>query len=94
MHVLPDRFHRIRSYGLLANRCRASDLAQCRALLGVVGPAAAEGTEGESWEERLRRLTGIDPSRCRVCGEGLLVLIEPLPPQSFTGEPRSRDLPS
>lgn len=39
LHVLPDGFKHIRSYGLLANRHRAAKLATCRRLLGVVAPA-------------------------------------------------------
>jgi transposase len=47
MHGLPDGFHRIRHYGLLANGHRAENLAQCRRLLGETArepdrePAAA-----------------------------------------------------
>src|SRR5262245_4707203 len=33
LHVLPDRFHRIRHYGLLANATRKQSLALARALL-------------------------------------------------------------
>src|ERR1700678_3037279 len=35
LHVLPDGFHRIRNYGLLANGHRAEKLALCRTLLDV-----------------------------------------------------------
>lgn len=35
LHVLPRGFVRIRSYGLLANRCRVELLVRCRELLGV-----------------------------------------------------------
>jgi putative transposase/transposase-like zinc-binding protein len=35
LHVLPDGFHRIRNYGLLANGHRAEKLALCRKLLDV-----------------------------------------------------------
>ena len=35
LHVLPDGFHRIRHYGLLANGHRADQLALCRSLLAV-----------------------------------------------------------
>ncbi|MCP4200727.1 MAG: IS91 family transposase [bacterium] len=72
MHVLPSGFHRIRYYGLLANRHRATNLERCRYLLGVVtetkpDPQAAandEPSEPESWQERMLRLTGIDPTLC------------------------------
>ena len=73
MHVLPSGFHRIRYYGLFANRHRAANLERCRYLLGVVDeseaatstPAAAnDESEPESWEERMLRLTGVDPRLC------------------------------
>ena len=35
LHVLPNGFHRIRHYGLLANGHRADQLALCRSLLAV-----------------------------------------------------------
>lgn len=73
MHVLPSGFHRIRYYGLFANRHRATNLERCRDLLGVaVDPDTGDATrvaandepESESWEERMLRLTGIDPTLC------------------------------
>ncbi len=71
MHVLPSGFHRIRYYGLLANRHRTVNLERCRVLLGVViepVPEAAndEASEAEGWEERMLRLTGVDPTLCPV----------------------------
>jgi hypothetical protein len=38
LHVLPSGFHRIRHYGLLANRERRENLARARELLGVAAP--------------------------------------------------------
>jgi hypothetical protein len=38
LHVLPGGFHRIRRYGLLANRERRENLARARELLGVERP--------------------------------------------------------
>ena len=72
MHVLPSGFHRIRYYGLFANRHRAVNLERCRYLLGVPTDAVPEALEAandepsepESWEERMLRLTGIDPTLC------------------------------
>ena len=66
-------FHRIRYYGLFANRHRAANLERCRYLLGVVeeseadtqSPVAAnDESQPESWEERMLRLTGVDPRLC------------------------------
>ena len=36
LHVLPDGFHRIRHYGLIANAGRTNNLARARALLQVL----------------------------------------------------------
>ena len=41
LHVLPRGFVRIRSYGLLSNRRRQTDLARCRAVLAAQPPAGA-----------------------------------------------------
>ena len=72
LHVLPERFVRIRSYGFLAAR-NHRDLSLCRKLLGLgsleVVPA---GGPCESWQELFQRLTGTDPTLCRVCGQGHL----------------------
>ena len=85
LHVLPDGFQRIRYYGLLAHRCRAENLERCRELLGVAdkpdGPDSLEDEERESWEERVLRLTGVDPRLCPVCGEGRLVLLQRVEPE-------------
>ena len=37
LHVLPDRFVKIRHYGLLGNRCRRKKLVLCRELLSCAG---------------------------------------------------------
>jgi hypothetical protein len=42
LHVLPNGFHRIRHYGLLANAERKLNLAKLRELLQVVPPADAQ----------------------------------------------------
>jgi hypothetical protein len=38
IHVLPDGFHRIRHYGLLASSGRKANIAKVRALLGAQAP--------------------------------------------------------
>ena len=79
LHVLPRGFTRLRHYGLLANRCRARKLALCRNLLGQPAP---EAREPETTQEMMLRLTGIDITVCRQCGEGTLrqtLILEPLP---------------
>lgn len=82
LHVLPRGFTRLRHYGLLANRCRARKLALCRDLLGQPAP---EPREPETAEEMMLRLTGIDITACRQCGEGTLRQILILEPHHYTG---------
>jgi hypothetical protein len=79
LHVLPERFVRIRYYGLLSNRQRQASLARCRQLLAAEGSPAAGR---QDWSE-LR-----DPEQCEVCGRGRLVLREVLArPARISGKP-------
>lgn len=75
-HVLPDRFMRIRHYGLLASR-RRHDLDRCRTLLGG---RKAPKREKESWVVAFRRIFGKDPLLCPACNTGRLVVQHVLPP--------------
>jgi hypothetical protein len=68
-HVLPTGFMRLRHFGLLANRHRGAKLAQARALLGTEPPPATPAAE-PSTPEVIEALTGVDISRCPICGEG------------------------
>ncbi|WP_168787612.1 IS91 family transposase [Paraburkholderia aromaticivorans] len=79
LHVLPDGFKRIRSYGWLANCHRADKLATCRQLLGVEAPAAAAAEPGEDYRDRYQRLTGKSLRDCPVCGKGHMLRIEDMP---------------
>ena len=42
IHVLPDSFHRIRHYGLLANSGRKANIARIRALLEADTPSSKD----------------------------------------------------
>ena len=46
IHVLPDGFHRIRHYGLLASAARKANIAKIRALLGASASRSAPPEEG------------------------------------------------
>jgi len=67
LHVVPRGFMRIRHFGLLANRTRCATLAGCQQLLDQPSspPPIIEPTTTLVW-----RLTGVDLSRCPICGEG------------------------
>jgi hypothetical protein len=64
LHVLPDRFVKIRYYGLLGNRNRKEDLILCRRALGI--DAETEHTV-QTWQELLLAVTGIDIMECPLC---------------------------
>jgi len=78
LHVVPDRFVRIRHFGLLANRRRAVHLAQCRALLA--SPSVPPPEPSESVRALMLRVTGLDIERCPVCQQGQLRQVERLAP--------------
>jgi hypothetical protein len=78
LHVVPERFVRIRHFGFLANRTRQAKLARCRQLLGQ--PLPSPSPPAEAVPALLLRLTGIDIGRCPVCGQGRLAAVEMLRP--------------
>jgi hypothetical protein len=79
MHVVPSGFMRIRHFGFLANRARATDLQRCRQLLQAAGPEAEPACAAEGPLEPLEPLE--HPDRCPVCGRGRMVPSEQLPPR-------------
>ncbi len=88
LHVLPDRFMRIRHYGCLANSARKRWLPRVHALLGGA-PAAVPlppPAEPETWEAMLRRLTGKDVTRCPHCGAGGFLIVEVVPATARLGD--------
>jgi hypothetical protein len=79
LHVLPDRFVKIRHYGLLSNRGRRIKLERCQRLLAIPSEEEPEESPQETWQDLLTRLTGIDPRVCPFCGQGKMVEKEILP---------------
>jgi hypothetical protein len=84
LHVLPDRFVKIRHYGLLSNRGRRGKLLRCRKLLGVPKNEEPEESPPETWEDLLTRITATDPRVCPFCGQGKMVRREILAAYSIT----------
>lgn len=78
LHVLPAGFVRIRHFGLLANRGHAAKLARCRALLAARPPETPAAPEPVA--ALMRRLTGVDITRCPVCHAGRLRIVAVLRP--------------
>jgi len=95
LHILPDRFVRIRYFGLLAHRHRRRLLALSRDLLGVPAAATEAGSPTEAdaapepWHERLLRLTGFDALLCPACKVGRLRLVATLAAQRTAAPSRA-----
>ena len=78
LHVLPDRFVRIRHFGLLANRNRKDNIAACHKMLG--GKNVTKEKRRETWQEQLLRISGIDVTVCPICQKGKMCTVERLLP--------------
>lgn len=87
LHVLPDRFVKIRHYGLLGNRCRKKKLDRCRKLLACAKHQQSE-KKPETWQDALLRLTGFDVGKCPACGERTMRTVEIIRPARCKGPPR------
>ena len=80
LHVLPDRFVKIRHYGLLANRSRKNNIALCRELLGSSKIQIKDKDMPLTWQELLLKVSGIDLTKCPVCQKGRMITVEVLQP--------------
>jgi len=81
LHVLPPRFVKIRHYGLMAPGNVKTKLEQARTLLSLQAPGAPKEPQAQesdspsstqTWQERLRALTGVDLTSCPNCAGRLL----------------------
>ena len=75
LHVLPNGFHRIRHYGLLANGHRVNKLALCRSVLPA--PAASADRRNDHGDES--RNPKHKPPPCQCCGGSVRII------QTFEG---------
>ena len=87
LHILPERFVRIRHFGLLANRNRKDAIAACRECLGTGQTVAIESARQETWQESLLRICGIDVTLCPVCHKGRLFRVALLNPLRCNSPP-------
>ena len=88
-HILPDRFVKIRHYGILCNRNKATKLVRCQQLLGVTTTVEQQKVAKETWFELLERVTGTNPLICPKCGKGRMGLKEILPPKVSRSPPNT-----
>lgn len=82
-HILPDNFMRVRSFGFLANACKAKNLNVIRSLLAcdLTEPATVTPVKTliESAVALILRVTGVDVLLCKHCNIGQLEVIESIP---------------
>ena len=80
LHLLPEGFVRIRNFGFLANRRRATTLPLCFQLLGSATPTKTEvtGSSSDTW-------------LCPKCGEPMLVIERLAAAQLQLRSPPARD---
>jgi hypothetical protein len=76
LHILPERFVKIRHYGLLGNRQRQQRLAQARKLLGV---GAVPAVKDPPLAVKISAQTA-PRGRCPFCGQPALVLVREVAP--------------
>ena len=79
LHVLPRGFHRLRYYGLLANRTRQRHMTQCRHLLGTPPPTRlVDAPVTVDYRDRYEALTGRSLRVCPRCHDGQMQLVDGL----------------
>ena len=76
MHVLPQGFHRIRSYGLLASAVRADNIARVRGMLAVplIAIEAIEATNAKASTSAQPNEPKAPEHPCPCCGGRMLII--------------------
>ena len=85
LHVLPEKFVKIRYYGLLSNRKSHTMLSQCRRVLDAV--QTSNKNVNETWQEFLKRVCGRDLITCPFCKEGKMIRKEIILPVRCNSPP-------
>lgn len=77
-HVLPHGFMRVRSFGFLANVCKAKNSALIQNLLRTAQQADTKQNNKEPIADLIKRIMGVDIEQCKQCKIGRLQMIRPL----------------
>ena len=80
MHILPDRFIKIRHYGILGNRNKKLKFKRCLEIFRV----KPRDDEKLSSAELFFKLTGIKRGMCKICEKGNLIEKGVLMPLSYS----------
>lgn len=89
LHVLPEKFVKVRYYGLLANRKSDMMLSRCRRLFACLNEPKKENAP-ETWQEFLLRVCGLDLMRCPFCKKGRMIKKEIILPPRCNSPPHER----
>ena len=81
LHVLPRGFTKIRYFGFLAHANKNSCIPLIRALIDSLAAYAQKLVE--SVQEMMLRLTGVNIGCCPKCGQGTMVVGEPIARAAF-----------
>ena len=91
LHVIPRNFVRIRSYGLLSNRTKATMLERCRELLHDCSTNALDaGTAEQQHKAAQEPPSSSDQSRlllCPKCRRGHMIAVRIIEPESAANHP-------
>jgi hypothetical protein len=80
MHILPDRFVKIRHYGILGNRNKHLKFKRCLEIFKV----KPKKDDSLSSAELFFKLTGIKIGMCKVCEKGNLIKKDKLMPLRYS----------
>ncbi len=80
LHVLPDRFVRIRHYGFLSNRSRKEKLPLCRELLGTTDAETVADAMPPETGEGGELVEDNDSPLCPACKKGRMIRIQTIGP--------------
>ena len=86
VHVLPDRFVKIRYYGLLSNRKRRKNVQKCSELLEVLTGDTSVQHSNEDQEKH-----PLDHTKCPHCKKGVMITKETILPRK-NAPPGSKEL--
>lgn len=82
MHILPDKFVKIRHYGILGNRNKKTKLKDCKRLTDTKTTMSLEGNKRLSVEELVLKIWGKDISKCPCCESGIMKRMASLQPKA------------
>jgi hypothetical protein len=85
LHCLPNKYVRIRHFGMFSNRYRSQSLKKARLILGL--PEVSGAISTLSWKERLLKITGINIDQCPFCGKGKMEMIRHMLPAHCNSPP-------